>query len=73
MLKQNDFRIRKESIPQALYITALSAVLSPVACLECGAEPCENADCRTRPLWKKLNTIVNEYLDSVTLADLMVE
>ena len=46
--------------------------LAPVACLECGAEPCENADCRTRPLWQKLNAIVNEYLDSVTLADLMM-
>ena len=34
LLKQNDFRIRKESIPQALYITALSALLSPVACVE---------------------------------------
>jgi len=45
--------------------------LAPVACLECGAEPCDNPDCRTRPLWLKLNAIVNEYLDSVTLADLM--
>ena len=47
--------------------------LAPVACLECGAEPCSNPDCRTKPLWEKLNAIVNEYLDSVTLADLMVE
>ena len=47
--------------------------LAPVACLECGAKPCENPDCRTRPLWIKLDAIVNEYLDSVTLADLMVE
>ena len=45
--------------------------LAPVACLECGAEPCSNADCRTKPLWEKLNTIVNEYLDSKTLADLI--
>ena len=32
---------------------------------------CSNADCRTKPLWEKLNTIVNEYLDSKTLADLI--
>ena len=47
--------------------------LAPVSCLECGAEPCSNPDCRTKPLWEKLNVIINEYLDSVTLADLMVE
>ena len=45
--------------------------LAPVACLACGSEPCDNADCRTKGLWEKLNLIVNEYLDSVTLADLM--
>ena len=45
--------------------------LAPVACLECGAEPCERADCRTRPLWHKLNDLINNYLDSVTIADLM--
>ena len=46
--------------------------LAPVACLECGAEPCEKAlDCRTLPMWDKLNGMINEYLDSVTVADLM--
>lgn len=45
--------------------------LAPVTCLECGAEPCEKADvCRTLPMWQKLNTLINDYLDSVTLADL---
>ncbi|MBQ8210740.1 MAG: RrF2 family transcriptional regulator [Clostridia bacterium] len=46
--------------------------LAPVSCLECGAEPCQyTADCRTLPMWIKLNDIVNDYLDSVTVADLM--
>ncbi|MGN0517313.1 MAG: RrF2 family transcriptional regulator [Acutalibacteraceae bacterium] len=46
--------------------------LAPVACLECGSEPCDRAsECRTLPMWNKLNTIINDYLDSVTLADLM--
>lgn len=46
--------------------------LAPVACLECGAEPCERApDCRTLPLWKELDSRVSGYLDSVTLADFM--
>ena len=46
--------------------------LAPVACLECGAEPCERApQCRTLPLWKELDSRVSGYLDSVTLADFM--
>lgn len=46
--------------------------LAPVACLECDAPDCKRtADCRTLPMWQELNRRVNEYLDSVTIADLM--
>ena len=46
--------------------------LAPVACLECNAEKCvRTADCRTLPMWSELNRRVNEYLDSITIADLM--
>lgn len=46
--------------------------LAPVACLECNAEKCKRtAECRTLPMWMELNRRVNEYLDSVTIADLM--
>ena len=46
--------------------------LAPVACLGAGAAPCRRtAECRTLPLWQKLNGVVNDCLDSVTLADLM--
>lgn len=46
--------------------------LAPVACLECGAAPCHRADtCPTLPVWTELDRIVNGYLDSVTLADLL--
>lgn len=46
--------------------------LAPVACLECGAPDCDRAaDCPTLPVWTELDRRVNEYLDSVTLADLM--
>ena len=45
--------------------------LAPVACLEHGAAPCEYAkDCKTLPVWDKLNLMINEYLDGVTLEDL---
>lgn len=46
--------------------------LAPVSCLECGAEPCERAgECRTLPMWIELDRVINDYLDSVTLDQLM--
>ena len=48
--------------------------LAPVACLEKGARPCERAgSCRTLPLWRELNELVNGFLDGKTLADLIRE
>lgn len=45
--------------------------LAPVACLEEGAGRCANdVECRTLPMWTKLNEIVNAYLDSVSIEDL---
>ena len=46
--------------------------LAPVSCLECGTDECSrSATCRTLPMWSELNRRVLEYLDSVTIADLM--
>ena len=46
--------------------------LAPVACLECGAAPCDKAkNCRTLPLWTELDKRISGYLNSVTIADLM--
>ena len=46
--------------------------LAPVACLECGAQGCDRAaTCRTLPVWTKLDRIISDYLDSVTIADLL--
>lgn len=46
--------------------------LAPVSCLECGAMPCERAaQCRTLPMWSRFGTLINEYFDGISLADLM--
>ena len=46
--------------------------LAPVTCLENPDTPCENAaTCPTLPIWQGLNDVINSYLDSVTLQDLM--
>ena len=46
--------------------------LAPVSCLDCQPNPCSRAgSCKTLPVWQKLNTLINNYLDSVSLTDLM--
>lgn len=46
--------------------------MAPVSCLAIGAEECvKRAECKTISFWSGLNDVVNEYLDSKTLADLM--
>ena len=45
--------------------------LFPVACLDPHALTCPRAaQCRTLPIWKKLDQVVNDFFDSYTLADL---
>lgn len=47
--------------------------LAPVACLEnCSTDECSRSgNCMTLPLWQKLDNMINDYLESVTLADLI--
>lgn len=46
--------------------------LAPVSCLEEGADACPKAEkCRTLSLWQGLDKVINEYLEGVTIADLM--
>lgn len=46
--------------------------LAPVACLEADAPSCpRTCDCRTLSLWKGLDKVINDYLDNVTVADLV--
>ena len=46
--------------------------MAPVSCLESGADACPRAaECRTLSLWQGLDKVINDYLDNITLADLM--
>ncbi len=46
--------------------------MAPVACLTNNAADCTRRDtCLTLPLWYELDRIINEYLDSVTLQDIL--
>ena len=46
--------------------------LAPVACLEQNPIECRRmSECRTLPMWRKLNTMIQDFFDGITLADLM--
>lgn len=46
--------------------------LAPVACLERPGTPCpREAVCPTLGLWRGLDRVISDYLDNITLADLM--
>ena len=46
--------------------------LAPVSCVETGASVCPRAvECRTLPVWQGLDRVISEYLDGITVADLM--
>lgn len=73
--KGGGYRLTKEpkeyTIGSILRLTENS--LSPVGCIEDGAASCPKAsDCRTVGMWIRLGELVNNYLDSITLADLLV-
>ena len=45
--------------------------IAPVACLGKDAGPCARADyCPTLPMWKELHSLITNYLDNITIADL---
>ena len=46
--------------------------LAPVSCLKDGTDACARATgCRTLPVWNRLGQLIGDYLDSVTLQDLL--
>ena len=62
--------LRDYSAGEILRLTEGS--LAPVSCLEGEENACPRAgQCHTLPMWTKLEGLINSYLDSVTLADLL--
>jgi Rrf2 family protein len=46
--------------------------MAPVSCLDCEDSCSRAADCITLPMWMKLDQIIDEYLESVTIEDLIL-
>ena len=46
--------------------------LAPVSCLSANAVECPRAsECRTLGMWREFGKVINDFLDSYTIADLM--
>jgi len=58
------------SVAEILNVTEGS--MAPVACLTCDAEPCEReSTCKTLPMWKKFDALVQDFFGNITIDDLM--
>ena len=63
-------RADEYSVAEILRITEGS--LAPVSCLETPVNTCSRKEsCQTLKLWKGLNKVINDYLTSVSLEDLI--
>ena len=45
--------------------------LVPVACAQNPAQCDRSADCATLPVWQGLSRVINQYLDGITLQDIL--
>lgn len=46
--------------------------LAPVPCVDQNPVECERSnDCATLPIWQGLNKVINDYLDNITLQDVL--
>jgi Rrf2 family protein len=74
--KEGGYKLTKkpEEYTVGSIIKLTEGSIAPVSCLESATNSCGHADhCLTLPLWIKLEGIVDEYLESVTLMDLLAK
>jgi Rrf2 family iron-sulfur cluster assembly transcriptional regulator len=61
-----------ESYTVANILRPTEGSLAPVACLESNAIQCNRTSmCPTLPMWKDLSTRINNFFESITIADLL--
>lgn len=52
----------------------MEGTLAPVACLECGADPCPRKDvCKTLPVWQEYDALTRSFFYGKTLGSLLNE
>lgn len=73
--KSGGYRLSKspEEYTAGDILRASEGSLAPLKCVEGSTSSCSNSThCATFAFWEGLNRVINEYIDSTTLADLAV-
>ena len=71
---QGGYMLRKnpEEYTVGMILRLTEGSLAPVDCLNQDPIQCErSSECATLPVWQGLNRVINEYLDSITLQDIL--
>lgn len=74
--KKGGYRLAREAdaITAGEILRLTEGDLAPVACLGVTAQDCAKmSECRTRGFWEGLDSVINNYLDNVTLKQLLRE
>lgn len=71
--KTGGYRLSKSAAEYTVgeILKATEGSLAPVSCLDCGEVCPRAAHCLTQPLWRELDSRIDGYLESVTLADIL--
>jgi Rrf2 family protein len=72
--KEGGYRLTKnpEEYTVALILKTTELSIAPVACVDDEINSCSRvSNCLTFPMWSNLDKIINEYLESITLIDLI--
>ena len=71
---QGGYKLAKEAkdITVGMILRATEGSMAPVACLENNQELCDRSEmCMALTVWKGLEQVINEYLDGITLQDIL--
>ena len=72
--KDGGYRLAREpkDITAAEILSVTEGSIAPVACIDRDSAPCERAgSCMTMPMWRELDRVMDEYLSSVSVEDII--
>ena len=72
--KEGDYKLNRTPAEYGVgdILRCIEDNLAPVSCIKSGSVFCERAaECMTVPMWMELDDIINAYLDTVSLEDLL--
>ena len=74
--KGGGYRLNRtpEEYPVGSILKLTEGSLAPVSCTTQGAAACSRSTCcQTLPMWEKLEKMIDEFFEGITLADLLKE